>query len=55
MEGWKAVGKSKNRLPKSRFCLSGLIAPCEELTGPVDEMRALENVYLAFGKVCNIT
>lgn len=46
----KAIGNSQNRIPKSGFCLSVF---CKEMMGSVDEEKALDNVYLAFSKVCN--
>ncbi|KAK4831156.1 hypothetical protein QYF61_015626 [Mycteria americana] len=47
------IGNSQHRFPKGGFCLSSLIAFYAEMTGSVDEGRALDNVYLDFSKVCN--
>ncbi|KAK4822728.1 hypothetical protein QYF61_019725 [Mycteria americana] len=44
----KVTGKSQHRFSMDRYCLTNLIAFCDEMTSSVDKRRAVDVVYLNY-------
>ena len=50
MKDKKVIGSSQHGFSKSKSCLTNLIAFCNEVTGAVEERKAVDVVYLDFSK-----
>ena len=50
MKDKKVIGNNQHEFTKGKSCLTNLIAFCDEMTGLVDEVRAVDVVYLDFSK-----
>lgn len=48
MKDKKVTGKSQHRFSMDIYCLTNLIAFCDEMTGSVDKGRAVDVVYLDY-------
>lgn len=50
MEDKKVIWNSQHGFSKGKSCLTNLIAFCNEVTGAVEEQKAVDVVYLDFSK-----